>query len=395
METLFTARLLVDGASTRARADAALLVRDGIIAAVGDEARRAAGAATRRVDLSPGVLVPGLIDCHVHLVLDTAPRALFATMHDPLPRAALRAAGNLQAALAAGITTVRDCGGPAEAVLALARAEREGLIRGARVVASGAPVTTTGGHCWMFGLEAEGETGVREAVRRMCRSGADFIKVMVTGGGSTPGTNFMRSQYTAAELAAIADDAHRLGRKVTGHVHGTEGVRMAIEAGFDGLEHCSMLRTSWVDPHYEADLGRAIVDRGIAVCRTVTGGERAPWDEMDERHALWPQFEVLRQLVRAGATVVAGTDAGIDGTGFDGLPVSLASLVRLGGMTSGQALRAATAAAAEALGLASQIGTLEQGKRADFLVVDVDPLEDIRALCSPRAVYRDGIQVPR
>ncbi|HSV91948.1 MAG TPA: amidohydrolase family protein, partial [Desulfobacterales bacterium] len=219
--------------------------------------------------------------------------------------------------------------------------------------------------------------------------------VMVTGGGSTPGTSFMRSQYSAAELSAIADDAHRLGRKVTGHVHGTEGVRMAVEAGFDGLEHCSMLRTSWVDPHYEPDLGRAIADRGIAVCRTVTGGERAPFDEMDERHPLWTQFEVLRQLVRAGATVVAGTDAGIDGTGFDGLPASLASLVRLGGMSPARALRAATAAAAEALGLGAEIGTLGKGKRADFLAVDGDPLEDIRALCSVRAVYRDGTAVPR
>ena len=182
MDTLFTAGGIVDGISGSAREDAALLVRDGRILAVGDDALRTAPRDARRVDLRPGVIMPGLIDCHVHLTLDCSPAALFATMHDPEQRAALRAAGNMQAALRAGITTVRDCGAPAGVTLALARAERDGLITGPRVVASGAPVTTTGGHCWMFGLEAEGIPGVQAAVRRMCRSGADFIKVMVTGG---------------------------------------------------------------------------------------------------------------------------------------------------------------------------------------------------------------------
>jgi imidazolonepropionase-like amidohydrolase len=393
MDTLFTAGGIVDGISGSAREDAALLVRDGRILAVGDDALRTAPRDARRVDLRPGVIMPGLIDCHVHLTLDCSPAALFATMHDPEQRAALRAAGNMQAALRAGITTVRDCGGPAGVTLALSRAERDGLIAGPRVVASGAPVTTTGGHCWMFGLEAEGIPGVQAAVRRMCRSGADFIKVMVTGGGSTPGTNFLASQYSQDELDAIAADAHRLGRKVTGHAHGVEGIRRAVKAGFDGIEHCSMLETGWTDAVYDPALGRELQNCGVAVCRTLTGGERAPIEELGEKHPLWAGFEVLRRLVRDGVTVVAGTDAGIDSTGFTGLPLAVETLVGLAGMTPGRALAAATSAAAEALGLGRETGTLEPGKCADFIVLRADPLEDIRALRDIRAVYRAGVPV--
>jgi imidazolonepropionase-like amidohydrolase len=393
MDTLFTARLLVDGISPHAREDAALLVRDGRIAAIGGEATRAAAKTARRVDLSPGVLAPGLIDCHVHLALSSQPQALFATINDSLSRVALRAAGNMQTAIRAGITTLRDCGGPAEPILALARGVREGLITGPRILASGAPVTTTGGHCWMFGLEADGIVGVQEAVRRMCREGADFIKVMVTGGGSTPGSNFLRSQYSMEELTELAADAHRLGRKVTGHAHGREGIRRAVEAGFDGIEHCSMLRDSWVDMVYDKRLGKEMAARGTVVCRTQTGGERPRLEEINERHPQWPMFSIARSLVSDGVTLIAGTDAGIDGTGFDGLPAAIEALVGLAGMSPHQALAAGTSEAAKALGIAGETGALEVGRCADIIVLDVDPLADIRALRAIRAVYRNGVEI--
>ncbi len=395
METLFTARLLVDGIAASARRDASLLVRDGLIVATGEEARAKADRGALRVDLSPLVIAPGLIDCHVHLALDGSQRALYATMHDGDPRAALRAAGNMQQALQSGVTTVRDCGGRAEVTLPVARAAREGLVAGPRVVASGAPVTTTGGHCWMFGGEADGVDGVRTAVRRQCREGADFIKVMVTGGGSTPGTNFLLSQYSQAELDAIVEEAHRLGRKVTGHAHGTHGIRRAVKAGFDCIEHCSMIRESWTDAAYEHDLGREMADRGIAVCRTMTGGEVAPLEELNERHALWPQFEVLRGLARDGVTIVTGTDAGIDGTGFDLAARAVESLVGLAVAAPREALAAATTKAAQVLGIAGETGSLAPGRQADFVALATDPLQDIRALRDIRAVYRAGVEVPR
>lgn len=395
METLFTARLLVDGAAPAARPDAHLLVRDGRIAATGSDARRSAARSARRVDLSPLVIAPGLIDCHVHLTLGMVPRALFAAMSDPPPRAALQAAGNMQAALRAGITTVRDCGGRAEAILPLARAVRDGLIDGPRIVTGGAPITTTGGHAWMLGGEADGVAAVQTAVRRMCREGADFIKVIVTGGGNTPGTNVLLPQYSQEELDAIAADAHRLGRKVSGHAHGTSGIRAAVNAGFDCIEHCSMLRAGWTDAAYDAALGREMADRGVVVCRTMTGAEVGALEDLGEKHALWPQFDVLRRLVQDGVTIIAGTDAGNEGTGFDLVPRAVETLVALAGISPRAALAAATANAAAGLGLATEIGTLEPGRLADFIVLAADPLEDIRALRAIRAVYKAGVEVPR
>jgi len=318
---------------------------------------------------------------------------LYAIQNDSLTRVAVRAAGNMQQALRAGITTVRDCGGPADALLAVARAERDGLIVGPRVLSSGAPVTTTGGHCWMLGLEADGIVGVQEAVRRMCRDGADLIKVMVTGGGSTPGSNFLRSQYSPDELTALVADAHRLNRKVTGHAHGLQGIRWAVEAGFDGIEHGSMLRDSWVDMVYDQDLGREMAARGVAVCRTQTGGERPPLEEIDETHPQWGMFGIARSLVRDGVTLIAGTDAGIDSTGFVGLPAAIEALVGLAGLSPSRALAAGTSEAARALGIASDAGTLEPGRCADMIVLDGDPLMDIRALRTIRAVYRNGVEV--
>jgi imidazolonepropionase-like amidohydrolase len=395
METLFTARLLVDGVAPAARPDAIILVRDGRIVATGHGAAQAARPEARRVDLGSGVLAPGLIDCHVHLALSGEPRGLYATMHDPQTRAAVRAAGNMQTALRAGVTTVRDCGGPADALLALARAEREGLIVGPRVLSSGAPVTTTGGHCWMFGLEADGIVGVQRAVRQMCRAGADFIKAMVTGGGSTPGSNYLRAQYSLDELTALAADAHRLGRRVTGHAHGMEGIRLAVKAGFDGIEHCSMLRESWVDMAYDRELGLEMAGRGMVVCRTQTGGERLPLEEITKDHPQWGMFVIARSLARDGVTLIAGTDAGIDPSGFGGLPGAIEALVGLAGLSPARALAAGTSAAAEALGIAAETGTLEPGRCADMIVLDEDPLTDIRALRSVRAVYRNGAEVGR
>jgi imidazolonepropionase-like amidohydrolase len=301
----------------------------------------------------------------------------------------------MQTALRAGVTTVRDCGGRAPVTLSLPCAVREGLVCGPRVLACGAPVTTTGGHGWVFGGEADGIDGVRTAVRRQCRDGADFIKVMVTGGGSTPGTNFLLSQYSQEELDAIVQEAHRLGRKVAGHAHGTEGIRRAVKAGFDCIEHCSMIRESWTDAAYDSALGREMADRGVAVCRTMTGGEIAPLEELGEKHALWPQFEVLRCLVRDGVTIVTGTDAGIDGTRFDLAPRAVESLVGLAILSPREALATATSNAASALGLAAETGTLSPGRQADFIALAADPLQDIRALRDIRAVYRAGVEVPR
>jgi imidazolonepropionase-like amidohydrolase len=389
------ARLLVQGKGNPPRDDAVLLVRRGRIVAIGRDAERQARGDAGRLDLGGLVLAPGLIDGHLHLVWSGAPGALYEAIGKSNEWLACRAVANMQKALAAGVTCVRDCGGIAGVVLAVAKAVREDLLCGPAVLACGAPLTTTGGHCWFLGLEAEGVPTVVTAIRRMHRDGADFIKVMVTGGGCTPGSNPRASQYSHEELSAMAEDAHRLGKRIAGHVHGTEGIERALAAGFDFLEHCSWLDRSADSIDFRPDIAQRMVERQVWVCRTIAGFERWPLEDLNEGHRAWGQFAALREMKKLGVRLFAGTDAGIDHTPFDGLHRTLETMVGLGGFTHPEAFASATSWAAEALGINADVGSLEVGKRADCIGVESDPSVDVRALRKMRAVLAGGRLVAR
>ncbi|MDW8098064.1 MAG: amidohydrolase family protein [Anaerolineae bacterium] len=394
-QVLLKAKWLLDGTGAPPIEDAALLVRDGRVAAVGPRAAVPTPSGTEEIDLGSYTLLPGLIDAHVHLVGNSRPGSLAGTQHESDEWLLLRAAANAQAALAAGLTTVRDCGGRGTLIISLAKAIAAGMIPGPRIVSCGAPITTTGGHCYFLGLEAEGIEGVQRAVRQMHKAGADFIKVMVTGGGLTPGSNPRRSQYSLAELQAIAEDAHRLGKRVAGHVHGTEGIRRAVAAGFDTLEHCSWLAAQGMERDYDEEIVQEIFRRGIYVCRTIAGFERVPLEEATPQHRLWPDYEVFRNMVKAGVQLIAGSDAGIDETPISEFAYTLETMAGFGGMSAKEVLASATRVAAEAIGLADQVGTLEVGKRADAIAVEGNPLEDLRVLRQVAVVIRDGRIVAR
>ncbi len=402
VKTLIRGRLLVWSAAAELRTDAALLVEDGAITAVGDEALRRADGATRRLDFPEQVIAPGLIDSHVHLMWSGEPARngidpLYAAIGQPPATLTVRTVTNLRAALSRGITTVRDCGGLADVIIPVARAVRDGLLVAPRVVSGGAPITSTGGHCWFLENEADGEDGVRRAVRRTHKAGADFIKVMATGGG-TRGTNPRAAQFGPAELEAITHDAHRLGLRASAHAHGTEGIERCVAAGFDGIEHCTWLARDGNGEDYRPATVERIRNRRIFVCKTIAGFERWPLEEIEaagKRHPGWRKFATFRDMLAAGVTVIAGTDAGITDTNFVDLARTMETMVGLGGMSPAAVLQSASATAAKALALDGAIGTLEAGKRADCILLDDNPLEDVRALRSVRAVIRDGEMVAR
>ena len=401
-QVLIRGRLLVSSAAAEPHSDAALLVEDGVIVEIGDAALRQADRSARRLVYPGQVIVPGLIDSHVHLMwsgagIENGVDPMYAAIGQPPASLAVRVVANLRAALSRGVTTVRDCGGLAEVIIPVAQAVREGLLVAPRVITAGAPLTTTGGHCWFLQNEAEGETAVRRAVRRMHQAGADFIKVMATGGG-TRGTNPHAAQYGIEELQEIVHDAHRLGLRVTAHAHGTEGIERCVGAGCDGIEHCTWLARDRPGTDYRPELVEQMRARRTFVCKTIAGFERWPLEEIEAagaRHPAWDRFAPFRDLVAAGVPVIAGTDAGIVDTNFVDLARTMETMVGLGGMTPAAVLLSATATAAEALALDHRIGTLEVGKRADCIVLDADPLADIRALRQVRAVLRDGAQVAR
>ena len=343
------------------------------------------------VDLPGATLLPGLVDTHVHLAFDAGPdpAATLAGRDDDALAAAMATAAAAQ--LAAGVTTVRDLGDRGYAALALRESPPGPLPT---IVAAGPPITTPGGHCHFLGGEAPGVSGVRAAVREHAERGVDVIKVMASGGMMTAGTDIAATQFSAGALRVAVEEAHRHGLPITAHAHALSAVRDAIAARVDGIEHCTCVEGE--DVVLPRDVLDALVARRIAVGSTL-GIRRIP--------GLAPPPALLRllpgvlaahaALVRAGAVVVAGTDAGIAPPKPHGvLPHGLAELVGLG-MTPLQALRAGTATAAQVCGVADRKGRVAPGYDADLLAVDGDPLADIGALLRPVAVLVAGRTVLR
>lgn len=389
MSTVYTAGHVLTtegpGGELRARPGAALLVDEGRIVAVGDATALVPRAERSEVvDFGPGrFIVPGLVDTHVHLALDAGndPRRSLetATRDDRLALMLV----NARKLLSAGVTTARDLGAPDLLDQAVKAAIGTGEAHGPRLLTVTAPLTVPGGHCWFFGGECEGTEGVRRRVRQAHRDGADAIKVMATGGHLTPGTEPSLPQFTAQELAAAVDEAHGRGLRVTAHAHGEVGILRAIHAGVDSVEHFSFVQP---DGRRRPNPGieRAAAESGVFVCPTVS----LAWAHAVDCDHFAPG-QRMRELLDRGIRVVAGTDAGIDDAPHEEYISSLEGMGALG-MSNDEVLTAATSLAAESLGLEAEIGTLEVGKSADFLVVGGNPRRHLGHLRNPYVVVVAG-----
>jgi imidazolonepropionase-like amidohydrolase len=373
---------LFDGISDSLLHHAAVIVDGTRIVRVDESWQSYSG--TGVVDLGDVTLLPGLVDAHQHLVFDASddPVGSLAIRDDDEVRHAARRAA--KAALDAGITTVRDLGDRDFTVLPLLDEFEGDPTAGPELLVSGPPMTSPGGHCWFLGGEVGGGIdGVREAVRARAARGVDVVKVMVTGGALTEGSANHVMQFSAAELAAIADEAHRLGLTVTGHAKCAEGMAAAVAAGFDGIEHALFLT-----PQPEPPVVDAIAAAGLYV--SVTAAFVPPPEPTARLLEIEHAFAAMRT---AGVRLILTSDAGINPTVPHGaLPHGVLRLPRIG-MSNAEALRAVTSSAAVACGVGDRKGRLAAGFDADLLAVAGNPLTDLAALLDVTAVIRRGTRV--
>ena len=402
--TVLRAARLIDGTGAAPIQNGVVVVTDNRIVAAGKEGSVSIPANARVIDLGDATLMPGFIDAHTHIIgrpLSDA-KGDESVVRDYASYGAIIGVQNAAKTLMAGFTTIRVLGSPNFDDMALRQAITEGAAAGPRMQNAGHSFGITGGHCdengYKPGLEdndyrtgvADGADEARKAVRYQVKYGADVIKICATGGVLSEGDAVGATQYTLEEMKAIVDEAKKLDRKVAAHAHGTEGIKLAVQAGVASIEHGSFL---------DEEGARMMVQHGTFLVPTISAGEVVENAAKSGRlkglraekglAAAQGMRTAVRLAVRNGVPIALGTDAGVGEHGANGHEFTL--MVTWGGMTPMQSIVAGTSNAAKLLGWDKNIGTLSAGKWADVVAVPGDPTKDITAMERPLFVMKNGV----
>lgn len=391
--TLFTGGRVLDAEAGVLREGLDVLIQDGAIRAVGQNI----GADAKRIDLKGKTLMPGLIDCHVHVVAETL--NLWANIIAPTSLSALRSARVMEEALQRGFTTLRDLGG---ADIGLVHGVEEGLIDGPRLVICGKGLTTTGGHADLrprtddrpgmmhdrlgsMGYIVDGVDECRKAAREMIKGGAKFIKIMANGGVSSPNDPIESIQFSRDEILAIVEEAENAGIYVSAHVYTDKAIRRCVELGVHSLEHCNLI---------SAETAKMAADKGCIAVPTLVAyealhleGKRfgfgaTEFAKIDTvRNGGLRSLEIMRD---AGLQMAFGSDLLGELRSYHCMEFELLAKV----LTPAEILRSVTTIGAKLCQMEGQIGVVAEGAKADLIVVDGNPLEDVSVLMG------DGARVP-
>ncbi|MBI1408219.1 MAG: amidohydrolase family protein [Caulobacter sp.] len=395
-------RLLADPASGKVETARTLVIQDGKVLRIEEGYTSAPGA--RIVDLKDSFVLPGLIDSHVHLTSQNGPKGALERFTKTRSDLALDGAGYARKTLEAGFTTVADLGAPNESIFALRGAIAAGTVPGPRIIAAGSPISVPGGHgdpanavpeeyVPLFRSTAicSGADDCRRAVREQVRSGADIIKITATGGVLSPTAAGLSQQFTDDELKAIVETAHSMGRKVTAHAHGVDGINAFLRAGGDSIEHGTYL---------DADSIKLFKSSGAWLVPTLLAGDFVAREAAKPDTWMTPEvkakalqagprmLDMARRAHDGGVKIAFGTDTGVSAHGDNAREFAL--LVKAG-FTPLDAIRAATVWAADHLGLSALIGALTPGRAADVVAVKGDPLTDVTVLEHVTFVMKGGV----
>jgi imidazolonepropionase-like amidohydrolase len=375
--------------------DAWVRVEDNHIVEVSSH-EPAAPSTVARLEEPHGTLLPGLIDCHVHFAMSGGPSWL-TEVTEPYATACWRAERHARDTLRAGFTMVRTLGGRAGADPAMRDAQRSGLIEGPRIVATNLVVCMTGGHAAWIGREADGADEVRKAVREQLKAGADCVKFIATGGVMTPDVEPGAQQLSLEELTAGVEEAHKAGRTTAAHAHGAAGIKAAVLAGIDSVEHGSFMTDECMTLMKERGTFYSATLCSAEGFYNAPPGSVADWALAKAMRVRAALDDTVRRAYESGVKLVLGTDAGTPFNRHGDNARELALMVRVG-VKPDDALRAGTRNAAELLGKLDSLGTIEPGKLADLVLCAGDVVAEPSRLCASetiRAVVQDGRVVHR
>jgi len=396
-QTLIKAGHVIDVVSGKVADGQWIKVEDGVIISVTAYKPDATESATI-VDLSGKYVMPGLMDMHTHVVRGLSKNFYDSYFQSP-HRAVIGGVVNAEKTLMAGITTIRNVGASNFQDVALRNAINAGEIAGPRMAVSGPALGITGGHCDSNSLNhsfkektggvADGPWAVRQKIRENVKYQVDLIKFCATGGVFSKGTKVGQRQYTMEEMKAIVDEAHTHGRHVAAHAHGTEGIRYAITAGVDSIEHASFLDTQTIAlaKKHGTVLSMDIYNTEYTLAEGAKNG--VPQENIDKEKSVGTkQRQSFTMAVKAGVKIVMGTDAGIYPHGDNAKQLS--RMVQFG-MTPLQALQSATINSAKLLGWQGKVGQIKPNQYADIIAVDSNPLTNVSVLESVSFVMKDGV----
>ncbi|WP_454761634.1 amidohydrolase family protein [Caulobacter segnis] len=402
-ETVFVqaGRLLADPATGKVETAKTLVLENGKVTRIVDGYVSEPGG--KVVDLKDSFVLPGLIDSHVHLTGEQNPNGRLQAVTRSAADDALVGAGFARKTLMAGFTTVADLGADNKAIFALREGIKRGDVPGPRVLAAGSAVSVHGGHGDVNGYSEEvmhvlrptsvcsGADDCRRAVREQVWLGADIIKITATGGVLSNTAAGLNQQFSDAELAAIVETAHRMGRKVTAHAHGVDGINSFLKAGGDSIEHGTYL---------DADSVAAFKKNGAYLVPTLMAGDFVYRVATGPNNFLTPaqtakaldagpkMLAMARRAHEGGIKIAFGTDTGVSAHGDNAGEFAL--LVKAG-LTPLEAIQTATVNAADHFSLSSEIGSLAAGKSADLIAVKGDPLKDVTELQRVTSVIKGGV----
>ena len=360
-------------------------IQDGLIKAVGS-VDELSSRASEVVDTG-GTLLPGLFNSHAHLAWDGVHDLARQSLDDSPEISAYKSAGNMLVSLRSGVTTVRDLG---MANLHAKQAVEQNIFPGPRLLVTGEAIVQTGGHTYWCCREASGPDEMRRAVRDQVRAGADLIKIMACHD---------TLEFTDEELTAVIDESHRNGLPITAHATYNDAIHRVAQFGIDVVEHGGSMTAETID---------LLVTKGIPLVTTFAPVLMQSRPEIARRFDIpeWKieerqravsdtsRYQGLVDAAAAGVTIVFGTDAGSPVVGHDVIAPEMEFMVKLGVVPDNYAaLRSATCSAAALSGLENELGTLEAGRRADVIVVDGDPRDDIHAMATVKRTYRDGMRM--